>query len=100
MDWLSGLRHGGVAAGRCLALAGLAAAGLALSGLALLVLVVLPIGGLVYSTQPNHANVTLILPSSALGPVSSGTPASSSAMPQIGQLPGPAWRISGCIGQV
>ena len=24
----------------------------------------------------------------------------SSAMPQIGQLPGPTWRISGCIGQV
>ena len=24
----------------------------------------------------------------------------SSAMPQIGQVPGPCWRISGCIGQV
>ena len=24
----------------------------------------------------------------------------SSAMPQIGQAPGPTWRISGCIGQV
>ena len=24
----------------------------------------------------------------------------SSAMPQIGQLPGPRWRICGCIGQV
>ena len=24
----------------------------------------------------------------------------SSAMPQIGQLPGPTWRICGCIGQV
>src|SRR5579885_1743158 len=38
--------------------------------------------------------------SSALGPLSSLTPAGSSAMPQIGQLPGPSWRISGCIGQV
>jgi hypothetical protein len=24
----------------------------------------------------------------------------SSAMPQTGQLPGPGWRICGCIGQV
>ena len=28
------------------------------------------------------------------------TCAGSSAMPQIGQEPGPTWRISGCIGQV
>ena len=38
---------------------------------------------------------------------SSGLPSSSrlgisgsSAMPQIGQVPGPGWRISGCIGQM
>ena len=34
-------------------------------------------------------------------PSSASPPASgSSAMPQIGQCPGPCWRISGCIGQV
>ena len=38
--------------------------------------------------------------SSSFGPWSSETSAGSSAMPQIGQLPGPTWRISGCIGQV
>jgi hypothetical protein len=38
--------------------------------------------------------------SSSFGPSSSEISAGSSAMPQIGQLPGPTWRISGCIGQV
>ena len=38
--------------------------------------------------------------SSSFGPWSSEASAGSSAMPQIGQLPGPTWRISGCIGQV
>jgi len=36
--------------------------------------------------------------SSSLG--SSDGTIGSSAMPQIGQEPGPCWRISGCIGQV
>jgi hypothetical protein len=35
-----------------------------------------------------------------LGPLSAVTTSGSSAMPQIGQLPGPTWRISGCMGQV
>ncbi len=35
-----------------------------------------------------------------VGPVVEQISAGSSAMPQIGQLPGPTWRISGCIGQV
>jgi hypothetical protein len=38
--------------------------------------------------------------SSGLGPDSAVTSAGSSVMPQIGQVPGPTWRISGCIGQV
>ena len=38
--------------------------------------------------------------SSGLGPVSAVMTAGSSPMPQIGQVPGPIWRISGCIGQV
>ncbi len=39
--------------------------------------------------------------SSGFGPSSPvGTPLGSSAMPQIGQLPGPTCSISGCIGQV
>ncbi len=38
--------------------------------------------------------------SSGLGPLSAVTIKGSSAMPQIGQDPGPSWRISGCIGQV
>ena len=38
--------------------------------------------------------------SSSFGPSSRLASAGSSAMPQIGQLPGPTWRISGCIGQV
>ena len=39
--------------------------------------------------------------SSGFGPSSAaGTPLGSSAMPQIGQLPGPTCSISGCIGQV
>jgi len=33
-------------------------------------------------------------------PVSAPAISGSSAMPQIGQEPGPTWRISGCIGQV
>ena len=38
--------------------------------------------------------------SSGLGPVSAVTVTGSSAIPQIGQEPGPGRRISGCIGQV
>ena len=39
--------------------------------------------------------------SSGFGPSwTSGTPFGSSAMPQIGQVPGPTCSISGCIGQV
>ena len=35
-----------------------------------------------------------------IGPESAVTVSGSSAMPQIGQEPGPTWRICGCIGQV
>src|ERR1700722_3062180 len=38
--------------------------------------------------------------SSALASGSALTVRGSSAMPQVGELPGPLWRISGCIGQV
>jgi hypothetical protein len=38
--------------------------------------------------------------SSGLGPASATTSSGSSAMPQIGQLPGPSCRICGCMGQV
>jgi hypothetical protein len=38
--------------------------------------------------------------SSWLGTAAALTSSGSSAMPQIGQLPGPTWRICGCIGQV
>ena len=39
--------------------------------------------------------------SSGLGPSSAAVAATgSSAMPHFGQLPGPIWRTSGCIGQV
>jgi hypothetical protein len=38
--------------------------------------------------------------SSGLGPSSPVITAGSSAMPQIGQAPGPSRMISGCIGQV
>ena len=38
--------------------------------------------------------------SSGLSPVSAVASTGSSAMPQMGQLPGPIWRICGCIGQV
>ena len=42
----------------------------------------------------------LMSASSGLGPVSALAISGSSAMPQIGQEPGPICRISGCIGQV
>jgi hypothetical protein len=42
----------------------------------------------------------LMSTSSGLGPSSSVDISGSSAMPQIGQLPGPIWRICGCIGQI
>ncbi len=42
----------------------------------------------------------VISTSSGLGPASGAMPAGSSAMPQIGQVPGLSRRISGCIGQV
>ena len=38
--------------------------------------------------------------SSGFSASSAGTPMGSSAMPQIGQLPGPSCTISGCMGQV
>ncbi len=38
--------------------------------------------------------------SSGLGCVAAVTSSGSSAMPQIGQAPGPTCRISGCMGQV
>ena len=38
--------------------------------------------------------------SSGLSAISGGTPMGSSAMPQIGQWPGPSFTICGCIGQV
>ena len=38
--------------------------------------------------------------SSGFGPASAVTDSGSSAMPQIGQFPGPFWRTCGCIGQV
>ncbi len=38
--------------------------------------------------------------SSGLGPASAVGISGSSAMPQIGQEPGPSCRTSGCIGQV
>ncbi|CAM5276486.1 putative protein OS=Afipia felis OX=1035 GN=BN961_04124 PE=4 SV=1 [Afipia felis] len=45
-------------------------------------------------------NRRVISTSSGLGPVSVVARTGSSAMPQIGQEPGPTCRISGCIGQV
>ncbi|MGY3440277.1 hypothetical protein ACVW17_000278 [Bradyrhizobium sp. USDA 4473] len=45
-------------------------------------------------------NRRVISISSGSGPSSSETCSGSSAMPQIGQEPGPTWRTSGCIGQV
>jgi hypothetical protein len=38
--------------------------------------------------------------SSGLSPCSAVASTGSSAMPQMGQLPGPIWRTCGCIGQV
>ena len=38
--------------------------------------------------------------SSGSGPIAAAGSSGSSAMPQIGQAPGPSRRISGCIGQV
>ena len=38
--------------------------------------------------------------SSGFGPTSAVASSGSSAMPQIGQVPGPTCRTSGCIGQV
>ena len=52
------------------------------------------------STAPT-ANRRRKSTSSGFGPSSAaGTPFGSSAMPQIGQSPGPTCSISGCIGQV
>jgi hypothetical protein len=38
--------------------------------------------------------------SSRFGPTSTVAVTGSSVIPQIGQLPGPTWRICGCIGHV
>ena len=51
------------------------------------------------SAPPIHSR-RVMSASSSFGPWSSVTSSGSSAMPQIGQLPGPTWRTSGCIGQV
>jgi hypothetical protein len=51
------------------------------------------------STAPIQ-NRRVISRSSGLGPASAVTVRGSSAMPQIGQLPGWSRTISGCIGQV
>ena len=45
-------------------------------------------------------NLLVMSASSGSGASSSETWSGSSAMPQIGQLPGPICLISGCIGQV
>ena len=51
------------------------------------------------STSPIQ-NRRVMSTSSGFGPLSAETVSGSSAMPQIGQLPGPTWRICGCMGQV
>ena len=51
------------------------------------------------SAAPIHRR-RVMSASSGLASGSALTVSGSSAMPQIGQLPGPIWRISGCIGQV
>ena len=50
-------------------------------------------------TRPT-VNRRVMSASSWFGAASAETETGSSAMPQIGQLPGPSCRISGCIGQV
>ncbi len=51
------------------------------------------------SASPTQ-NRRVMSASSGLGPVSAVTVTGSSAMPQIGQTPGPTCRTCGCIGQV
>ena len=51
------------------------------------------------STSPIQ-NRRVMSASSGFGGASAVTSSGSSAMPQIGQAPGPTWRICGCIGQV
>ncbi len=51
------------------------------------------------SARPIHRR-RVMSASSGLGPASAVAISGSSAMPQIGQEPGPTWRISGCMGQV
>ena len=52
-----------------------------------------------HRTDPETASESRLV--RGLGPSSPvGTPIGSSAMPQIGQVPGPSCTISGCIGQV
>ena len=51
------------------------------------------------STTPIQ-NRRVMSTSSALGPLAAPTLTGSSAMPQIGQTPGPTCRICWCIGQV
>ena len=50
-------------------------------------------------TRPTQKRLVKSI-SSWLGGASAVTVSGSSAMPQIGQEPGPSCRISGCIGQV
>ncbi|MGY4328695.1 hypothetical protein ACVWWG_003112 [Bradyrhizobium sp. LB7.2] len=52
------------------------------------------------ASAPPIQNRRVMSASSGLGPLSRLATSGSSAMPQIGQLPGPTWRTSGCIGQV
>jgi len=50
-------------------------------------------------TSPTQ-NRRVMSTSSRFGPTSTVAVTGSSVIPQIGQLPGPTWRICGCIGHV
>src|SRR5215204_5495973 len=54
--------------------------------------------GMVSGTEIRNRRIMSIY--SGSGPSSNVISFGSSAIPQIGQLPGPIWTISGCIGQV
>ena len=59
-----------------------------------------PGGGRGWSARRATQNRRVMSASSGLGPLSAVTVTGSRAIPQIGQVPGPGRRISGCIGQV
>ena len=50
-------------------------------------------------TSPTQ-NRRVMSASSRFSPTSAVALTGSSVIPQMGQLPGPTWRICGCIGQV